>query len=85
MCISDANYGDIMFQSARVVSFVETVGESYIAMPGINVDANFQMTFKMKSQNEDGLLFYVSDDQQSQVSFIYSFMSHFCGSGLTAI
>jgi laminin alpha 3/5 len=54
-------------ETARVVSFAEGGGgESYLAMPSVNVDANFQMTFKVKSENEDGLIFYVSDDQQSQ-------------------
>jgi hypothetical protein len=48
--------------------------DSYIAMSNldaagnqISVDVAYEMTMKFKSENEDGLLFYISDDQQSQV------------------
>ena len=47
---------------------------SYIAMSNadaegnqISVDVQYETTMKFKSENEDGLLFYVSDDQQDQV------------------
>ena len=49
--------------------------DSYIAMSNfdasgnqMSVDVAYEMTLKFKSENEDGLLFYISDDQQSQVS-----------------
>ena len=64
-----------MFQTARSVSFIDMGSDdSYIAMNNVDasgnslsVDVAYEMTMKFKSENEDGLLFYISDDQQSQV------------------
>ncbi len=51
-------------QIARIVSFAEDDDSAYIAMDPVNVDENFQATMKIKSTQDNGLIFYVSDDVQ---------------------
>jgi hypothetical protein len=47
---------------ARLVSFTHDVANSYIALPPINIEQNFQMSMTIKSLEKDGLIFYVTDD-----------------------
>ncbi len=54
----------VWFQIARIVSFAEDDDSAYIAMDPVNVGEDFQATMKIKSQQDDGLIFYVSDDAQ---------------------
>ena len=55
-------------QTARVVSFTHAVQNSYIAMDTFNIDSKFDMSMKIKSQEQDGLLAYITDDTANQVS-----------------
>jgi hypothetical protein len=50
---------------SRIVSFDGK--NSFIAMEPVNVNSDFQMTMKMKSIEQNGLLFYVSDATPTQV------------------
>lgn len=49
---------------SRIVSFDGK--NSFIAMEPVNVNSDFQMTMKMKSIEQNGLLFYVSDATPTQ-------------------
>ena len=54
-------------EMARVISFDPNVPKSYLALESINIDLNFEMTMKIKTETRDGLLFYTSDDTPDKV------------------
>ena len=58
------------FQIARVISFSREIPNSYIEMERVSVDRDFEMTFKIKTEEPEGLLFYATDDTTDQVSQI---------------
>jgi len=53
-------------EAAHVVSFMHEVTDSYIAMDSYNIDNNFDMSLKLKTQEQDGLLMYLADDTSNQ-------------------
>ena len=53
-----------MFQMTRIVSFDVGSNNAYIAYNTVDVDLNYQITLKMKTQQSDGLIYYVTNDQQ---------------------
>ena len=48
----------------RIVSFPLGTENAYISYDGVDVDLNYQITLKMKTQQSDGLIYYVTNDQQ---------------------
>ena len=57
----------LFLQIARVISFSREIPNSYIEMERVSVDRDFEMTFKIKTEEPEGLLFYVTDDTTDQV------------------
>lgn len=58
---------NICEQIARTVSFS---GENaYIEMDPISIESQYSMSMRVKSTNNDGLIFYTSDDRPAQVKF----------------
>jgi len=56
-------------QTVRIVSFARDVdgGESYIRTDPVNIGIDYEMSMKFKTLENDGLLFYVTDDLTAQV------------------
>jgi hypothetical protein len=50
-----------------VISFSREIPNSYIEMERVSIDRDFEMTFKIKTEEADGLLFYATDDTTDQV------------------
>lgn len=51
----------VVVQVTRMVSFTREVAKSFIALPPVNVEQDFRMSMTVKSQEKDGLIFYVAD------------------------
>jgi hypothetical protein len=49
-------------QVANIVSFG---GSGYVALPGVNIENFVQVNFKLKTEEKDGLLFYMANEDQS--------------------
>ena len=66
---------------ARIISFApppsssSTDVRSFIALDRIVVENKFQTTLKIKTEQPDGLLYYISDE--SQVSVLHSLICKF--------
>jgi hypothetical protein len=55
-----------------VVHFNPAVEKSYVAMERVSIDNKFSMTFKMKTTEKEGLLFYTADDTQVRRYFYHN-------------
>ena len=49
---------------ANIVSF-KGGRQGYVALPGVNIENFVQVNFKFKTKEENGLIFYVANDDQS--------------------
>ncbi len=49
------------------MTFTREIPNSYIAMDPVAIDRDFSLSFKIKTRENDGLVFYTTDDSAEQV------------------
>lgn len=58
-------------QTVRIISFTHDIRDSYISYDPVSIDRTFEMSMKFKTLENDGLLFYATDDMKTQVLIIF--------------
>lgn len=59
----------LLFQIARTIS-ISNLTAGYVAMPPVNLEKFAELTFKFKTAEEDALIFYAANEDQSNYLLI---------------